>query len=113
SGPAYITFDRSRVSAISISAGGGRDTVRIDESAGTFTDEKILIDGGPGDDTLTGGSGDDTILGGDGDDVIDPRRGADVVFGGAGDDTVSWDPGDGSDVIEGEAGTDRLVFNGS
>src|SRR5262245_16917810 len=51
-GTADFTFDRSLFSAISISAGGGRDTVRIDESAGTFTDEKILIDGGPGDDTL-------------------------------------------------------------
>jgi Ca2+-binding RTX toxin-like protein len=32
---------------------------------------------------------------------------------GNGDDTFQWDPGDGSDVVEGEAGTDRMVFNGA
>ena len=32
---------------------------------------------------------------------------------GAGDDTFQWDPGDGSDTIEGQAGTDKLLFNGS
>ena len=112
-GTADFTFDRSLFSAITISAGAGKDTVRVDEQNGPFTDEKITIDGGPGADTLTGGSGDDIIIGGDGDDVIDPRRGADVVQGGNGDDVVTWNPGDGSDVFEGEGGNDRLVFNGS
>ena len=32
---------------------------------------------------------------------------------GDGDDTFVWNPGDGSDVVEGEAGSDTLVFNGS
>jgi Ca2+-binding RTX toxin-like protein len=32
---------------------------------------------------------------------------------GAGDDTFQWDPGDGSDVIEGQDGTDRMLFNGA
>ena len=32
---------------------------------------------------------------------------------GAGDDTFVWDPGDGSDVVEGQDGTDTMVFNGS
>jgi len=32
---------------------------------------------------------------------------------GAGDDTFQWDPGDGSDVVEGQDGSDRLLFNGS
>ena len=32
---------------------------------------------------------------------------------GAGDDTFIWDPGDGSDTVEGQAGTDTLLFNGS
>jgi len=112
-GTADFSFDRSLFSAISITAGGGRDTILVDESFGAFTDEKILIDGGAGNDTITGGSGDDTIIGGAGNDTIDPRRGADVVQAGAGDDTVIWNPGDGSDLIEGEDGDDRLVFNGS
>ena len=32
---------------------------------------------------------------------------------GAGDDTFIWNPGDGSDTVEGQAGTDTLVFNGA
>ena len=32
---------------------------------------------------------------------------------GAGDDVFQWDPGDGSDTVEGQDGTDRMVFNGS
>jgi Ca2+-binding RTX toxin-like protein len=30
-----------------------------------------------------------------------------------GDDTFVWNPGDGSDVVEGQAGTDTLLFNGA
>jgi Ca2+-binding RTX toxin-like protein len=32
---------------------------------------------------------------------------------GAGDDTFQWDPGDGSDIVEGQDGTDTMLFNGS
>src|SRR5277367_3678732 len=32
---------------------------------------------------------------------------------GKGDDTFVWNPGDGSDTVEGQAGTDTLLFNGS
>ena len=32
---------------------------------------------------------------------------------GAGDDTFQWDPGDGSDTVEGQDGTDTMVFNGT
>jgi Ca2+-binding RTX toxin-like protein len=32
---------------------------------------------------------------------------------GAGDDTFVWHPGDGSDTVEGQAGTDRMRFNGA
>ena len=32
---------------------------------------------------------------------------------GAGDDTFVWNPGDGSDTIEGQAGTDTMLFNGA
>jgi Ca2+-binding RTX toxin-like protein len=30
-----------------------------------------------------------------------------------GDDTFIWDPGDGSDIVEGQDGNDRMVFNGA
>ncbi len=35
------------------------------------------------------------------------------AFLGAGDDTFQWDPGDGSDIVEGQDGTDTMLFNGS
>ena len=32
---------------------------------------------------------------------------------GAGDDSFVWNPGDGSDTVEGQSGTDTMVFNGA
>ena len=32
---------------------------------------------------------------------------------GAGDDTFVWNPGDGSDIIEGQDGSDTMLFNGA
>ncbi len=34
-----------------------------------------------------------------------------MAFLGAGDDVFQWDPGDGSDGIEGQDGSDTLLFN--
>jgi Ca2+-binding RTX toxin-like protein len=36
-----------------------------------------------------------------------------VALLGNGNDSFTWNPGEGSDVVEGQAGADRLVFNGS
>ncbi len=36
-----------------------------------------------------------------------------MAFLGAGDDVFQWDPGDGSDTVEGQDGTDTMLFNGS
>ena len=58
-GTADASFDRSLFTAISVSAGGGNDRVRIDQVNGAFTDEAVTIDGGPGNDTLLGGDGAD------------------------------------------------------
>ena len=38
---------------------------------------------------------------------------ADTALLGSGDDTYVWNPGDGSDIVEGQAGTDTLLFNGA
>ena len=97
--------------SLTINALGGEDTV----SAATLPAAalKLIVDAGAGNDTVTGGEGDDTLLGGDGDDTVDPRRGDDVAFLGANDDRAIWNPGDGSDVLEGQDGRDRMVFNGS
>ncbi len=74
---------------------------------------KLTIDGGVGDDMLLGSQGADTFLGGDGNDFVLGDNGNDVAFLGAGSDVFQWDPGDGSDVIEGQAGTDHMLFNGA
>ena len=73
----------------------------------------LLVNGGPGDDTLAGGKGIETLVGDDGNDAVDGNGGNDFASLGAGDDTFVWDPGDGSDTIEGEAGRDTMRFNGA
>ena len=109
-----LSFKRSRFDSIVVDAGGGDDTVKIDESNGAFTDtEATTLNGEGGDDTLLGGSFAETLSGGAGDDTVDGNRGSDVAFLGDGNDVFVWDPGDGSDVVEGQAGTDTMRFNGA
>jgi Ca2+-binding RTX toxin-like protein len=113
-GSADFSFERARVASIAVDAAQGDDSVRIDDSNGSFTDSiPTTIDGGPGDDTIAGGKGVETLIGGDGNDTIDGNGGNDRAFLGAGDDSFVWDPGDGSDVVEGQDGNDTLVFNGA
>ncbi|HTO08350.1 MAG TPA: hypothetical protein VMR86_14990 [Myxococcota bacterium] len=112
-GKPEFTFDLATFDSITISAGGGNDTVLVDESNGSFTTKTIVIDGGPGNDTLTGGSGNDFFIAGDGDDFVNGRRGDDTLLLGAGDDVAVWSPGDGNDIIEGQDGNDILEFHGA
>jgi Ca2+-binding RTX toxin-like protein len=94
-----------------VNALGGNDTVSAAAlPAGVV---RLTVDGGAGNDTLTGSDGADMLLGGDGNDLVIGRRGDDLALLGAGDDTFVWNPGDGSDVVEGQAGTDTLQFNGA
>jgi Ca2+-binding RTX toxin-like protein len=74
---------------------------------------QLQLDGGAGNDSIFGGQGADVLFGDADDDAIDGNQGSDVGVLGAGDDKFIWDPGDGSDDIEGDAGSDTLVFNGS
>ena len=107
-------FKRDKFDHIVVDAGGGDDTVRIDESNGVFTDTELTtLNGEGGNDTLLGGSRAETFMGGDGNDFVDGNRGNDTAFLGAGDDTFRWDPGDGSDTVEGQDGHDRMLFNGA
>ena len=93
-GLADFTFALDTFDAIDVATGNGDDTVKIDESHGSFTDLKpTRIDGGNGDDNLNGGKGAETLIGGRGDDVIDGNGGADTAFLGSGDDSFVWDPG--------------------
>ena len=63
--------------------------------------------------TMNGGLGADVFLGSEGDDLINGGDGNDTALMGAGDDTFVWNPGDDNDVLEGQAGFDRMVFNGA
>jgi Ca2+-binding RTX toxin-like protein len=109
-----FSFARAGVNAISVQMGNGRDSVRIDDSNGAFTDSiPTTIAGGNGDDTLNGGQGVESFSGGNGDDTVDGGRGNDRADLGRGDDTFVWDPGEGSDAIEGQSGNDTMVFNGA
>ena len=112
-GTTDFAFDRSTFTSIDVAAGGGDDTVRVDQVGGLFTGEAITLNGGSGNDTLTGGDGAETLIGGRGDDFVDGNRGTDQAFLGSGNDTFQWDPGDGSDTVEGQGGNDTLAFNGS
>jgi len=131
-GSAEFSFERGEIAEIVVDAGNGGDAVRIDESNGVFADtipttinggngnDRLVggagagtLNGGNGDDALFGGNGNEKLLGGNGNDTIDGDKGNDVAFLGNGDDTFVWDPGDGSDVVEGQKGTDTMVFNGA
>jgi RTX calcium-binding nonapeptide repeat (4 copies) len=63
--------------------------------------------------THGGGLGPDLLIGSEGRDRFDGGDGDDFALMGAGDDTFVWDPGDDNDTLEGQAGTDRLLFNGN
>ena len=63
--------------------------------------------------TMNGGLGADVFLGSEGGDLINGGDGNDFAIMGAGDDTFVWNPGDDNDTLEGQAGFDRLVFNGA
>ena len=113
-GSADFNFVRGDVRAISVAMGNGRDSVRVDDANGTFTDTiPTTISGGNGNDSLNGGQGAEILRGGNGDDSVDGGKGNDTALLGRGDDTFRWDPGEGSDVIEGQSGLDTMVFNGA
>ncbi len=94
---------------MSVSAGDGND-----EIAGGSGDDAIsgdegndIISGGPGDDDLYGNDGDDDIWGDDGDDYIRGGEGFDEAWGGEGDDTIRG--GTEADVLDGGPGNDTLI----
>jgi Ca2+-binding RTX toxin-like protein len=81
---------------------GGNDT--INASGVAANQMKLTINGGLGIDVMIGGAGDDLFNGGDGNDV---------AFMGGGNDTFVWNPGDDNDTLEGQAGSDTMLFNGA
>jgi Ca2+-binding RTX toxin-like protein len=110
--PAQVTLLHTDAGdQLAINAGAGNDTV--DASTLPAGNVGLTIDGGAGNDTIIGSQGADRLIGGDGNDTVIGGRGNDEAFLGNGNDTFVWNPGDGSDIVEGQAGTDTLVFNGA
>ena len=93
----------------------------------TDPDDRLTLNGLGGDDvinassleagavqlTMNGGLGNDLFVGSEGNDLVNGGDGDDVALMGAGDDTFVWNPGDDNDTLEGQAGFDTLLFNGS
>ncbi|MDA0185096.1 hypothetical protein OJ997_32630 [Solirubrobacter phytolaccae] len=107
-GTVDFQFPRAAFTAVSVTAGGGDDEVRVQGLL-----DGLTIDGGAGNDTLFGSASADTLVGGSGDDLVDGQQNTDTLTLGAGNDTVQWDPGDGNDAVAGDSGTDTLRFNGA
>ncbi|MEC7556086.1 MAG: choice-of-anchor Q domain-containing protein [Planctomycetota bacterium] len=97
------------VGSLVIDAGPGDNTVTLDPMDSTLS-SSIQIDGGDGDDTIlaaTTFSAELHIVGGDGDDVLRGGAGDDLVEGGVGNDSPSG--GGGADTLDGGVGADMLA----
>jgi Ca2+-binding RTX toxin-like protein len=106
-----LTSTEGANDALVIAGLGGNDSLTATTlPAGVI---KLTLDGGAGNDTLLGSQGADTLLGGEGNDFVFGDNGNDVALLGAGDDVFEWDPGDGNDIIEGQAGSDSMLFFGA
>ena len=112
-GSADFSFARSDLRAINVTMGDGDDAVRIDDTNGAFTDSiPTTIAGGGGDDSLSGGSGDETSPAARATTASTAAE-APTPPPSATEMTFRWDPGEGSDVIDGQDGSDRMLFNGA
>jgi Ca2+-binding RTX toxin-like protein len=97
-----IFFPEQVNDRLTLNAQGGDDVVNASSLAANGI--QLTINGGLGADIFVGSAGDDTINGGDGNDT---------ALMGDGNDTFTWNPGDDNDTVEGQAGNDRLLFNGA
>jgi Ca2+-binding RTX toxin-like protein len=88
--------------SLTVNAQGGDDVVDASKLEANVI--KFITNGGLGVDTITGSQGGDLVNGGDGNDI---------ALMGAGDDTFQWNPGDDNDTIEGQSGSDTMLFNGA
>jgi len=109
--PAPFSIDIGTSENLVLNANGGVDSFSATGNLAALI--AITVDGGSGADTLLGSNGVDVLRGGTDNDFVDGQQGNDVALLGAGDDVFQWDPGDGSDTVEGQEGTDEMLFNGS
>jgi Ca2+-binding RTX toxin-like protein len=121
----FITVDGAPTTALAndtfdltVNAGAGADTVRVDTAAlRTVTVNgdagNDAITGSPDNDILNGGNDVDTLNGAAGNDRISGNDSGDTMNGDAGNDVMVWNPGDDDDVMNGGAGGgDDAELNG-
>lgn len=101
-----------------ISLGAGNDDFGYTAFSGVSASSAIVVDGGPGNDTLSGGDGaQETWYGGDGDDLIEPDRGkqagADDINGGPGADKVDYLYTPGTDYSAATLSLDDVANDGT
>ena len=82
-----------------VDGGAGNDTI-------ITGDDDDIITGGAGNDTINAGFDDDTVTGDAGDDFIEGGEGNDSIDGGAGDDVIYGQ--DDDDTLFGGSGDDQL-----
>jgi Ca2+-binding RTX toxin-like protein len=99
--------------AVNISSPEGTDQLTVNALGGDDVVNASGLAAGAMDLTINGGLGTDVLIGSDGDDLINGGDGDDTALMGAGDDTFVWNPGDDNDIIEGQAGFDKMLFNGA
>lgn len=94
---------------------GGKGDDRLIIGAGVTTaitfnggEGDDYFQGGAGDDIVVGGIGNDTLIGGGGNNSLDGGAGADILTGGAGNDVLIG--GDGDDTLNGNGGNDTYRF---
>ncbi|MGD9879434.1 MAG: beta strand repeat-containing protein [Reyranella sp.] len=97
-----VFFQEVANDRLTVNGLGGNDTI----NATSLEADGIQL-------TLNGGLGVDTLIGSEGGDLFNGGDGNDTALMGAGDDTFVWNPGDDNDIVEGQAGTDTLLFNGA
>lgn len=107
-----LTFDPAYVSAITLYAGSGDDSINAASGADTLRGEdgNDTLNGLNGNDSLDGGNGIDSLYGGGNNDYLIVRI-QDGVYGGTGDDLISVQS-DLPGVLDGGFGNDILRFEG-
>jgi Ca2+-binding RTX toxin-like protein len=120
-----FTVNIDNVEYVTVTTGGGDDTLTVQNLTGVGSLLRVLAEGGAGNDNLngsaqasaavplflTGGAGNDTLRGGAGNDTLsDGGGGNDSFYGGGGDDQIS-NTGGGNDFFDGGDGNDGLGDN--
>ncbi len=102
-----INMDAGDTERLDVRAFGGLDTVTIGDLRTTPTN-RVIVDGGEGNDVLTGGPGRETFIGGLGEDVLRGNSNHDSLNGG----TASGDDNESDRVLGGNGNDSALFGNG-